>query len=124
MWLVGDEFLHDMMFTFHVIKAQAAQHNKALPYLYQNYNVISQDPPKWSNTRAFLARVFNALVKALNESPFILLRYILIMLDKDLISNADLYDFWVSHTIEDTIKWLLVNINQVLKTHKEDLARK
>ena len=80
--------------------------------------------PQWSNIRSFLARVFNRLVKQLNEEPFILPRYIIITLDKDLIQSADLFDYGVSRIIEDTLKWLLININMVIEMRKEDLAGK
>ena len=89
-----------------------------------NHNIEPLHADTWSNIRSFLARVYNQLVKALNTELYVLPRYILIILDKDLISNAELFDFGVSHTIEDTLKWLLVNMDQTIETRKEDLAGK
>ena len=123
-WLLGEEFLRDMMYTFKAMRAQAINDHKDLPYLLKNYNVVAQNPERWSNIRSFLAKVLNGLVKALNQSPFILPRYILVVLDKDLIANADLYDYGVSRMLEDTLKWLLININMVVESRKEDLIGK
>ena len=46
------------------------------------------------------------------------------MLDKDLIENAKVYDYGVSRMLEDTLKWLLININRWLELHKSDLKKK
>ena len=45
-------------------------------------------------------------------------------MDADLIINAKVYDFGVSRTFEDTLKWLLININRTIELRKDDLLRK
>ena len=89
-----------------------------------NYNLRLLYAEQWSNIRPFLARVFNQLIKVLNMPPFMLPRYILIMLDKDLITSAELFNYGVLQTMEDTLKWLLKKINQVIETRKQDLMGK
>ena len=67
----------------------------------------------------------NALVDAINETKsFHLARYVVIVLDADLIINAKVYDFGVSHTFEDLLKWLLININRTIELRKDDLLKK
>ena len=48
-------------------------------------------------------------------------RYILVMLDKDLIADAKVFDYSVSQTFEDIMKWLLINLTNVNEVHKQDL---
>ena len=48
----------------------------------------------------------------------------MIFIDKDLITNAGVYDFSVTRTIEDTLKWLLININQTIEVRKHDIMSK
>ena len=122
--MLGDDFFRDMVMTFKAMRAQAKQSDTRQPYLFDNYNVINLTPLRHSNIRAFLARVLNELIKELNKPPYQLPRYIIVILDKDLIANADLYDYGVSRTIEDTLKWLLININQAIETRKEDIMGK
>ena len=55
---------------------------------------------------------------------FHLPRYILVILDKDLIENITVLDFGISKTMEDVIKWLLINFNQAIKVRKDDIAGK
>ena len=72
----------------------------------------------------FLAWIVNALAKILNDKDNNVPRYILIILDKDLIQNAELTDFEFTRTLEDTLKWILININCMIETRKEDLDKK
>ena len=118
-WLLGNEFLRNMEPSF-----WAAKQASSSLYLTDNYNTKILYAEQWSNIRPFLAWVFNQLIKVLNEPPYILPRYILIMLDRDLITIAELFDYGVLHTIEDTLQWLLKKINQVIETRKQDLMGK
>ena len=72
-----------------------------------------------------LARIYNSLIKAINsDKNHHLARYILIFLDADLIMNANIFDYGVSRTLEDTLKWLLINVNRVIDLGKDDLIGK
>ena len=124
-WLLGDEFLRIAFDEYGCLHRKAIQDRQPHPYLFANYNIKELHAPNPSNIRAFLARVFNALVRGLNHKLEPLLpRYILIMLDIDLIQHAEVFDYGVSRTFEDTLKWLLININAVVETRKEDLMGK
>ena len=93
------------------------------PHLFKQYNIEALVAPQLSQTRSILSRLFNAFVKALNDFKY-LPKYILIMPDKDIIENIGVYDFGIADTIEDCIKWLLININRYLELHKEDMMGK
>ena len=55
---------------------------------------------------------------------FHLPRYILIILDKDLLENITVLDFGISKTIEDIIKQFLINFNQAIEVRKDDITGK
>ena len=55
---------------------------------------------------------------------FHLPRYILIILDKDLLENITVLDFGISKTIEDVIKQFLINFNQAIEVRKDDITGK
>ena len=55
LWMVGDAFLKDAVSTFQLMKRQARQDNKPIPFMYNNYNVSALVPLLYSNTRSFLA---------------------------------------------------------------------
>ena len=123
-WIIGAEFLKDMDQSLTSVKLQVTQSANANPlYLCMNYNVITFFSTNLRNTNPFLARIYNSLVEGLNSSHQ-LPQYIMVMLDRDLIVNVDLYDYGVSRTIEDTLKWLSINLNQALEQRKLDLIQK
>ena len=97
-WFLGENFLKDAFLTFRAMNTKEAQSSQSSLYLYQNYNITPWHAPMWSNTKAFLVRVLNALIEGLNEETH-LPQYILVILDKDLISSAELYDYGISSTI-------------------------
>ena len=115
-WMLGDEFLREMFTSLKTLQSHLKEDDKSAPYIFQHYNVMDVIPPKLSNVRSFLARIINAMVNMLNrhDVPY-LPRYLMIFLDKDLITNARVYDFGVTQTFEDTLKWLLININQMIE---------
>ena len=67
-----------------------------------------------------MARIFNALVNRMNTDWY-LPKYLIIVLDQDLITEAAVFDYGVTHTLEDIMKWLLINFNLVIETRKQDL---
>ena len=122
-WLIGDAFLRNIFTTFRAMRQQATLTKKAPPFLFAHYNVDTMVTPPMSNVQSVLARIYNAFIKALNENHH-LPRYVIILLDKDIIVYIDHFDFSISKTIEDVLKWLLININQAIETRKQDLLGK
>lgn len=125
-WFLGDEFLCETYGEFMEIWNEAIKAGFALPYLFPQYNLDTFVAPLQGNVRAFLAKVFNALAKGLNDLLQVFLPcHIIIVLDKDLMVNAEVDEEGpITSTIEDCLKWLLININCMIETRKEDLASK
>ena len=93
----------------------------------QDNNEKSKEPQEEENETEndFLADVYNALVEALNnESNVHLPRYLLIILDSDLIQAANVYDFGAMEMYEDMIKWLLINISSTVELRKKQLLKR
>ena len=108
------------------MKKKSAHDGKAIPYLFAHYDLHPLHALKLSNVRYFLARTYNSLVNSLNsfkEQPH-LPQYILVILDTDIIKNAQVFNYGVTCTFEDPIKWLLINFNRVIKTRKDEMMGK
>ena len=124
-WFVGDEFLRTTYKEFMDMKNHPVVQLRYAPYLIEHYNIEPLHAPFNPQVRSFLARVVNSFAAGLNDiKPPHLPRYVLIFLDKDLIQNLGIFDFGVSRAIEDMLKWLLVNINNIIEVRKSDLAKK
>ena len=124
-WFLGDTFLREAHYTYKSMINQAVNKGLDRPYLAANYNTTALYAEKLINMNAFLARILNAFIDGLNNPlKHHLPCYVIIMLDKDLIHNAKVFDYGVSRTFEDTLKWLLVNINRCVEICKKDLKQK
>ena len=125
-WFLGGSSLKDFYGTLSSLITQATQATQdgtteATPYIQSYYNL---DPlyKSLSDVPSMLGRLVNALVDRMNDRkrPH-LPRYIVIMLDKDLIVDAKTYDYGACDTFETTVQWLLHNIVHAVDTRKSDL---
>ena len=125
-WILGGDFLRELSHMFTSMKTETKREGHKTLYLHLYYNVHMLLLPQLSNMRSYLARVYNELIKTLNDKSFEyhLPRYLIILLDRDLISKARVFDYGVTKTLEDIIKWLLININRAIELRKEDMYGK
>ena len=108
--------MREAITMFQSMKRQATSSEKSPPYLFDYYNIEALYPPRHSDVKSFLARVLNAFIDTLNEEHnMVLPRYLIIMLDKDLIVEMKLFDYGVTRTLEDLLKWLLINVNNSIE---------
>ena len=70
-----------------------------------------------------MGRILNELIDALN-SGLKLPKYIIVLLDKDLIESAHYGGFGCKIIFSKTIEWLANNIKIVIETRKEDIKGK
>ena len=119
-WLVGDSFLRDIYPTLQALRAKAVLDKKVKPYLYEYYNIIPKFTAKNSNIRSTTARIFNEIVTGLNERTR-LPRYILMILDKEILEVADHNNFGVHRIIGELIEWLTRNIDKIIDLRREDI---
>ena len=67
-WLIGDQFLHDMFYTFQTMKRQpGAVENGRIPYLFEYYNVHPFMMNRDCGVRSGIARLQIALATELNR---------------------------------------------------------
>ena len=115
---MGDAFLKSIFDTVKKMKEQARVNNKSPPYLYEYYNVTGF----WKqNSRRVIRHTLNAFIEALNGGHC-LPRFLVIVLDKDLIEDVDLYDFGASKEIYENLKWLIKQMDVLIKQKKTEIA--
>ena len=104
---------------------EAAATPVVLLYLYEFYNVTAYTQLASSGVKSIIARVMNALVEGLNSRPR-LARYIVLMLDKDLIDEANVFhpEAAVIKTFDETLTELVRQVNLVIRRRREDLSLK
>ena len=88
-WILGDEFVKEVFSEFESIKLKAKKDRNIPPlYIQEYYNVIPYYATSGVPNAA--ARLVNSLVEALNERDR-LPKFIIVMIDRDLIMNIDVF---------------------------------
>ena len=84
------------------------------PYIHEQFNVLAYYRQFTTGIRRCAAQIINSLIEALNECDH-LLRYLIIVPDKDLISDIDVFEFRVSKVVSDVVQWMLKEINMFIR---------
>ena len=114
MWFLGDAFLKEMYHTLQTMKIRPG-HDRSRPnyepYLHKQYNVRSYYDLKNFSSENALSRIFNALIRGLEENARKLLpRYIVIILGEDFFRMINHTDYGVSLMIGKCLEWMMANL--------------
>ena len=126
LWIIGDKFLFDIFPTLPELKSQAVDTGnevKAKLYFYEYFNVFCFTANPLSINNSPLARIYNSLLKGLNESVK-LPRVVMFVLDGDLIESIDYHTSGKSHVIDSSWQWLVSNVEKAIAVKKEELKDK
>ena len=122
-WFVGDEFLRQSFDTYTNLRTGSKIERKRPPYLFEMYNVLGY----YQSIRSMvpdLARVLNSLIEGLNKR-LRLPKYVIISLDKDLMSLLrGRPEFGMFEILKTTLKWLVKQISTLIQRKRIDLFDK
>ena len=122
LWMIGDDFLQSTSNELFDMKNHPIPEMRILPYIVDNYNVEILTEPVHLLMKSFLGQIDNSIVKGLNEiRPPYIPRYILMVIDKDLIASLGFFDYGVTRAIEDKLKWIIEDINERINDRKKEL---
>ena len=119
---MGDKTLNDAFQSFQATLNEAAQNKKIIkPYLQEFYNIkhFTQSDPN----DMVCTRVFNALVDATNERKK-LPRFLIVMIDQDIINSIDVFDEDAVFMIRDQVLWLARQINIFIRRKRVEITEK
>ena len=93
----------------------------AQPYLNDFYNVLpfSRDTPDVQ----VVTRVVNSMIEVINRTKR-LPRFLIVMLDKDLISEIDIFSKYAIKTLKENVNWLAKQIGIYLRRKRIDILTK
>ena len=110
LWLLGDTFLADVYNEFLSIKQKARKNKKfILPYILDFFNVSALFT-RSAGVNLAMARIVNSLIEAVNAKGALLPKYIIVVLDKDILHdlNFDEVDFETNkQMVPDLVRWLV-----------------
>ena len=108
---MGDAFLYDTFATFKGMKTEASIQKEQAPYLHEYYNVKMFFQRLLSSIRWLETRVINSFVEGLNENQK-LPKYVLVILDKDLVEAVLPCDFGIKIKFESMISYIMREFNK------------
>ena len=118
-WFIGDATLDDAANTLRVMISEATENRKlAQPYLNEFYNIHIFTENRLSEN--VLAHTLNALSHAVNERKR-LLRFLVILLDKDIISAFNVFEDDIVTSICDAVNWFVCQISVIIRRKRFDL---
>ena len=120
LWLIGDGFLRESVASLQQLKNGAALRDHRLPYIYQYYNVKGYFHEYNSHIDTAIGRIYNSMVFGLNENTF-LPKYVIFIIDQDIITCGNIYNFGSGTAIEMQLKHLVKEIKRWLMARREDL---
>ena len=127
---VGDQFLREVKDTFHAIVRNAKRKNNdksansaPIPYLEQYYNVQKYYPTTADLKTNATSRILNAAMDALNEE-FRLPRFLVIIIDKDLLGDFKNLEFGTTKSMAKMINWLVRQVDITVHRKKRQIEEK
>ena len=92
------------------------------PYIYDQY-MFYFFSPRSSQNKNILSRCHSALVEAFNRR-YHLPRYIIVVLDKDVIESVNFFDYGQSTILGHIVHWISKELQNYLSTRSEQLYAK
>ena len=122
-WILGDMQLNDSHGNLIALCNTRILEKKKQLHLFERFNIKTYYPSLMPATRNPFARMFNQLVKALNQKKNHLLpKIIMILPEKNMIEHIDFFGFRISSILDTTIGWLVNKVNREIDSHFQKLA--
>ena len=122
-WIIGDDFIHDIFGALPTLKLEAKSAKTPQPYLYDNYNVYCFTANPLSDVRNVMTRLVNSFVKALNDATKIP-RLVLIVPDEDLFAFIGNETENMRLTCEFVFNWILTQFSRAIEAKKDEFSRR
>ena len=125
-WIIGDRTLKSVGGELTNMRdlSRMKDSNIQIPYLYEYYNVHIYTQIASVGVKSVMARVLNALMEGVNHHPW-LRRFLIVMLDTDLIAEFDLLAQENLHKdFTRVLSWFTKQVNIVIRQKQLQISEK
>ena len=126
LWLLGDHFLREIFDAYQAIKLQAEKgksEDVITPYIQDYYNVREFYKTPFAGVKFASTRVVNNLTDAINQKKR-LPKYLIVILDKDLILDINLDDNDAEMLLQEEVRWTVRQTDMTLRRKKVNFLQK
>ena len=119
---MGDSFINEFFHVLPEIRNKATVSKKEKPYMYRFYNVTCFAANSLSQVRSVLTRIYNAVVKALNDFNK-MPRFIVMIPNKDIFNGILEYklDADIQKPAKMALEWITNNMSKAITAKTEFL---
>ena len=103
------------------MKKQAQCAKTAPPYVYEFYNVMGYSATTSSANHTAIGRILNSYIEALNSRER-LPRFLIVIIDKDIIDDVNVFEFGATKEIAENVHWLVRQITMFTRRRKAEIA--
>ena len=96
----------------------------AMPYLLEYFNLKFLFKTEDLQNELAVSHTINALLDQLNSKDARLLKYLIVIMDHNLIEDLDVSDEDIHKIIPQVVNWFVCQINTILKHKRIDLLEK
>ena len=122
-WLIGDQFVHNIYHTLQQMNTTATVEKKNAPYIYEMYNICCFTANPLSELKNVVACLVNALIKARNDAEK-LPRIIMVLLDWDLVKYIGFKHVHTKIIFSEVLDWIINNMKRAVQSKRDHLMRK
>ena len=126
-WFLGDNFAATTYRKYYLNRSQTYKEGSSITfedYISSHYDYHMQCNSRFnSSTENMLVRIQNTLAGAVNKS-IALPKYIIVILDDDLITYLDYKGVGVGELLGEWLRWLMTEIEVIIKARKDQLPVK
>ena len=108
-WFLGDNFLKETFPAFNalVYQAQRNKQDAVAPYIHDYYNIKSFHNLLSGGVKLVIARIVNSLKDAINKKDVHLPKYLVVIPDKDPVSDVDVFHTDAVRVLKDITLWMV-----------------
>ena len=113
-WFIGDAFFREIHATLLDMRNSALVNKINPPYVFEYYNVFGYMMNANNGTRRTVAHILNAAIEGLNSRER-LPHFIVVIIDKDIIEDINMFDHKAGEAISQNLRWLMRQVNTYIK---------
>ena len=113
-WFIGDDFLDSSFGKYFQLQVHDG-------YVNTHYEVKAYSGYKRWN-RSYVVRIRNCFAKAVNDNK-VLPRYVVVIIDNEIISSVGYDRFGVSEIYERLMNWLANELDKLINVARESLPK-
>ena len=122
-WIIGDNFVQETFPALDAIKYNVQRNSSvSSTYMHDYYNVLAFNNTLATGVKLATTRIMNSLLEVVNRKDLHHLpKILLVIIDKDLMTDLEIQSSNVVNTMCDLVQWLVRQLDMVVRRKHMEL---